>query len=186
MNSHELIFLVGIVIFLAILLGIAIYSLRRHSRKRGVVDGDWTKLLKRIEAVDRDNVKLVALDLIGYTQESSESTQIAATDIWDLIGGLEGLEVLEQNCAVLIDLAFYLQQWYPEALAVAESLRLNAREIEWHVSRLRAASQTGKLRNSFPDYAQRAIATYYLMTKNVLALYEKSNFPGLIELQRAL
>ena len=49
--------------------------------------------------------------------------------LWRLIGGLEGLEVLEKNSEVLIDLAFYLQQWYPEALVIAERLRLDAREL---------------------------------------------------------
>ena len=100
--------------------------------------------------------------------------------------GLKGLETLERNCAVLVDLVFYVQQWYPEALVLAEQLRKNAREIEWHVSRLKGAEKTGKLESSFADNAQRAVATYYVMTRRVLALYEQLNVPGLIELQRAL
>ena len=50
--------------------------------------------------------------------------------MWRLIGGLEGLEVLERNSEVLIDLAFYVQQWYPEALPIAERLRLDAQAAE--------------------------------------------------------
>jgi hypothetical protein len=99
---------------------------------------------------------------------------------------LKGLEVLESNCAVLIDLAFYVQQRYPEALAVTEELRLAAREIAWHVERLRGAARTGKLESSFPMYAQRAVATYYLMTRRVLILYEQQRLPMLTDLQRAL
>jgi hypothetical protein len=83
-------------------------------------------------------------------------------------------------------LAFYVQQWYPAALPVAEQLRLNAREIGWHVSRLKAAEQTGKLEALFPDYAQRAVARYYLMTRRVLDLYDRGHLPGLMELQRVL
>ena len=71
--------------------------------------------------------------------------------------GLKGLEVLETNSEVLIDLAFYLQQWYPEALVIAERLRLDARELKWHVARLKGAAQTGNLQISFPFYAQRAV-----------------------------
>ena len=93
---------------------------------------------------------------------------------------------MKANCEVLIDLAFYIQQWYPEALVVAENLRLNAREIEWHVGRLRSAEKTGKLESAFPMYAQRAVATYYLMTRQVLALYEQGNHSMLVELQKAL
>ena len=82
-------------------------------------------------------------------------------EIWRLLGGLKGLEALEKNSEMLIDLAFYVQQWYPEALAIAERLRLDARELKWHVARLKAAAQTGDLQVSFPFYAQRAVVTYY-------------------------
>ena len=85
-----------------------------------------------------------------------------------------------------VDLAFYVQQWYPEASVVAEQLRLNAREVAWHVSRLKGASKTGKLEIFFADYARPVVTTYYLMTQRVLALYERYNLPGLVDLQRAI
>jgi hypothetical protein len=94
--------------------------------------------------------------------------------------------VIEHNCHVLIELATYIQQWYPEALVVAEQLRLNAREIEWHVGRLKGAAETGNLQSSFAAYAQRATVTYYLMTKHVLELYGQVGFPRLADLQRAI
>ena len=103
-----------------------------------------------------------------------------------MVGGLEGLEVLEKNSEVLIKLACYVQQWYPEALVVAERLRLDARELQWHVGRLKGAAQKGNLQVSFPFYAQRAVVSYYLMTRRVLSLYEAGNFSMLADLQRAL
>jgi hypothetical protein len=103
-----------------------------------------------------------------------------------MIGGMNGLSALEENCDVLIDLATYVQKWYPEALHLAEDLRLNAREIKWHIGRLRGASQTGHLREQFPQYAQRAVATYYLMTRSLLVLYEGVQLPEFQELQRAI
>jgi hypothetical protein len=69
---------------------------------------------------------------------------------------------------------------------VAEQLRLNAREIEWHIGRLKGAAQTGNLESSFADYAQRAAVIYYLMTKHVLSLYEQARLPELAELQQAI
>jgi hypothetical protein len=94
--------------------------------------------------------------------------------------------VLEANCEVLVDLAFYVQQWYPEALLVAEQLRLSAKEIKWHLERLKSAQQTGKLESSFTMYAQPAVATYYLMTRRVLALYEEGNLAMLADLRNTL
>ena len=83
-------------------------------------------------------------------------------------------------------MAFYVQQWYPEAIVIAEQLRLDARQLNWHVTRLKAQSRKGNLQVSFPFYAQHAVATYYLMTRRVLGLYEAGNFSMLAELQKAL
>jgi hypothetical protein len=54
------------------------------------------------------------------------------------------------------------------------------------VNRLKGAAQKGNLQVSFPFYAQHAVATYYLMTRRVLGLYEAGNFSMLAELQKAL
>lgn len=53
-------------------------------------------------------------------------------------------------------------------------------------SGLKGAAQTGNLQSAFADYAQRAVVTYYLMTRHVLDLYRLADLPGLAELQRAI
>ena len=182
-------FLGGLAIFLVALVAIAAYYYFRHLRRQRFPYGDWESLLKRLTSVDRESIALIALDFVdesGQRRAGEDDSSLEPSRIFTLIGGLEGLKVLEKNCAVLVDLAFYVQQWYPEALAVAEHLRLNAREIEWHIGRLKGAEQTGKLETAFADSAQRAVATYYMMTSQVLALYENGNLPGLEDLQRAL
>ena len=60
------------------------------------------------------------------------------------------------------------------------------RQLKWHVARLKGAAQTGNLQVSFPFYAQRAVVSYYLMTRRLLSLYEAGNFSMLTDLQRAL
>jgi hypothetical protein len=69
---------------------------------------------------------------------------------------------------------------------IAERLRLDARELKWHVARLKGAAQTGNLQISFPFYAQRAVVTYYFMTRRLLDLYQAVNFSMLAKLQEAL
>jgi hypothetical protein len=108
------------------------------------------------------------------------------SQLWNLIGGLDGLKILERNSEVLIALAFYVQQWYPEAVPVAERLRLDARELKFQVGRLRGAAEQGNLQISFPFYGQRAVAVYYRMTRRVLELYGAANVSMLADLQRAL
>jgi hypothetical protein len=181
-----MLFLVAIAVFVAILVGVAVYYYRRGRRTS---TGTWEELLERLIFVDRDGVAQIALDYAddsGRRRTEDSDAGLEPSQIWKLIGGLEGLEVLEKNCLVLIDLAFYVQQWYPEAVVLAEELRLNTREIEWHVERLRGAAKTGNLEISFANYAQPAIAKYYLMTRRVLALYERANLPILPDLQKAI
>jgi hypothetical protein len=185
-SSRSVYFVVVLAVFLAVLVTIGAYYCIRYRRFRY---GTWESLLKGLSSVDRDRVASIALDLVdesGQRKIDEDPSDLEPSQIWASIGGLKGLEVLERNCAVLVNLAFYVQQWYPEALLVAEQLRLNAREIEWHVDRLRTAAQIGNLEASFPDYAPRAIATYYVMTRRLLALYEQCDLPGLADLQRIL
>lgn len=185
-NTRTVVYLIAVAILAISLLVLAAHYLRRARRTS---QRDWESLLKRLAAVDRGSIAEVALDIIdesGQQRRDEDSATLDPAQIWKLIGGLDGLEVLEANCAVLIDLAFYVQQWYPEALLVTEQLRLGAREIQWHVERLRSARKTGKLEIAFPMYAQRAVATYYLMTRRVLALYEQGNPVMLADLEKAL
>lgn len=186
MKNGSLWFLIAVAVFVMALVLIALYYHRRAQRSS---QRDWRQLLARLTIVDRASIAEVALDIIdesGQRRKDEGSAALEATSIWRLVGGLDGLEVLEANCAVLIDLAFYVQQWYPEALAVAEQLRLSAREIEWHVERLKGAQRTGKLESAFAMYAQPAVAAYYLMTRRVLALYEEGNSAMLADLREAL
>jgi hypothetical protein len=186
---HSIYFLIVLSAFLTVLVATGAYYYLRYRRSQQSPYGNFETLLKRLSSVDRDNVALIARDLIdesGQRRTDEDDLDLDPSQVWPLIGGLQGLQVLERNCAVLVDLVFYVQQWYPEALILAEQLRLNAREIEWHVSRLKGAEKTGKLETSFADNAQRAVATYYLMTRRVLALYEQLNVPGFAQLQRAL
>jgi hypothetical protein len=175
----QLPFLIAVAAFFVILVGVAIYFLLRSRRAPRKA---WALLLGRLQQIDRDKFEAVALDLL----DEDEAQQLDPDLIFEMIGGMHGLDALEQNCDVLIDLAAYVQRWYPEALQLAEELRLNAREIKWHIGRLRGASQTGHLREQFPVYAQRAVATYYLMTRSLLVLYEGVHLPEYAELQRAI
>jgi hypothetical protein len=157
--------------------------------KRRTAQAKWGNLLAKLIWTDRERIDRIALALIeGSDQQSDDLEQpgLESSQLWSLIGGLEGLEILEKNSAVLIELAAYMQQWYPEALVIAERLRLDARELQWHVSRLKGAAQTGNLQISFPFYAQRAVVAYYRMTHRLLELYQASNFDMLADLQRAL
>jgi len=178
-------FIVIVSVFLACLVGVTLYFLLRIRRASRAT---WSDLVGRLIEVDRNRIAVVALDLVDETGQPREdgASEIEPESFWDLVGGMNGLEILEKNCEVLIDLAAYVQRWHPEAVVVAERLRLNAREIQWHIARLKGAAQTGNLISSFPLYAQRAVATYYLMTRHLLELYERANIAEFRQLEEVL
>ena len=186
MVDRSAVFIGAVATFVLLLIAIGAYYYRR-ARKSAT--RDWESLLERLTPLDRSSIAEVALDIIdesGQQRKDFESACLEPSEIWKLLGGMEGVQAIEGNCTVLIDLAFYLQQWYPEALVVAEQLRLSAREIEWHVSQLKGATKTGKLEIAIPMYAQRAAAVYFLMTRRVLDLYEVGSPLMLAPLQKAL
>ena len=185
MNVRAYLFAFALTLFLASLVFTAVHFHRRAKRLR---KGGWEGLIGQLLAVDRYKIALIAADSAGVSAHSENAAQaeLEPEEIWDLIGGLDGLEALGANCDVLIALACNVQQVYPEAVLVAEQLRLNAREIQWHLARLRDSGRVESLHSAFPHYAQRAVTTYYLMTQSVLALYEHAQVPGYMELQKAL
>jgi hypothetical protein len=185
-NTQNLHFVTAIGLFVITLVLIAGYY---YFRSRRSSPASWEELLAKLTWIDRNSIAEVALDLVdesGQPKVTDDAGSLDPSLVWKLTGGLKGLEALERNSEVLIDLAFYVQQWYPEALVIAERLRLDARELKWHVERLKGAAQKGNLQVSFPFYAQRAVVSYYRMTRRVLSLYEAGNFSMLADLQKAL
>lgn len=181
MIAPKILFAIVVSLFLLSALVIAVFVARRAQRAGDKPSLD--ELLMRLTTVDRHGVALVAAE---FGDRSSTGDGLESWQVWELIGGIAGVEALAANCEVLIELACHVQQWYPEALPVAEQLRLSAREVQWHLERLKGAESRGHLQTVFPDYAQRAVTIYYDMTQHVLALYEVSQVPGLAALTAAL
>jgi hypothetical protein len=187
--EKELRNLTFVVLAVCFLVALATALLYAYLRSRRSTTRSWDDLLRQLIWIDRDAIHTIALDAIsesGEPRPSGDGFELEPAAIWNLLGGMDGLEAIQRNCAVLIELASYIQRTYPEALVVAEQLRLNAREIEWHIGRLRGAEQTGNLKASFDSYAQRAVVSYYLMTQHLLALYGSAGFSRIAELQQAI
>lgn len=192
-SNQNFYFLFAVGVFLLTLIAIAGYYYLQARRASQV---SWEDLLAKLTRIDGNVIAEVALDIVD--EDTSPDGRVGGPELeppgpweepsalWNMIGGLKGLEVLEENSKVLIELACYLQRWYAEALPIAEQLRLDSRALQWHVGRLRGAAKTGNLEVSFPFYAQRAVATYYVMTRRLLALYQAVNFSMLPKLERSL
>lgn len=186
-TTRSLYFFTFVVAFVVAVVAVGVFFYLRYRRRQRHPYGDWETLLNRLGRLDRDNIAYIANDALTRCEDRGAKEEPLDPDrIWHLLGGMDGVATMERNCEVLIDLVFYVQQWYPEALLVAEELRRNAREIEWHIERLKAAANKGRLKTAIPEYLEQAVAIYYRMTKEVIALYEQFAIPELADLQTVI
>ncbi len=163
MNLQSGFFVPSVIVFLLTTVGLVAWFVHRERRSRA---NEWDVLAARLQAVDRELISRIAI----------ANGEVPDTEMYDAIG-LAGLKTLERNCEVLVELATYVQRWHPEAIVVAEELRLSGRELKWHVDRLRGAELAGRLEETFGDYADRAIRVYHGMTGNLLRLYQRLGDP---------
>ena len=173
--SRNLLFLFLACLLIAVVLAVGIYY---ALRLRASTSTEWKALLGKLIAIDRSGVDTVALDAIepsGQRRTDRLARELEPNEIWKLLGELDGVTRLESNGRVLVEMAAYLQRSYPEAAVVAEELRLQAKELETHVGRLRMADVQGSIEFHIPTYAQNAAVAYYLMEQRLQTLCRQTN-----------
>lgn len=176
--------LAGALFLILLIVGIRYVRRILISRKK-----EWPGLLRELQTLNKPGFEAVVFDAINQSGEArtdDEAKELDFDQIWEFLGGMDGLARIEHNSRVLIEMASYLQRWYPEALTAAEHLRLQARELEWHVGRLKMAEKNEGLRFYFASYGQNAAVLYYQMCQRLLELYEESKAPMFAELQAIL
>src|SRR5581483_526032 len=153
-------------------------------------EAGWNELIAKLLPVSRTGIHEVATAFLEPTGREMDARHaerhLEPRDVWDFIGGIDGLKTMHHNAGVLIDLASYVSRWNPEAYIVAEQLRLDAHDIKNALSQIERAQRKGKLAYSFSVQASRATAAYYLMTQRVCALYEISNAGLLAQLKEVI
>ncbi len=174
----------------AILILALVFIVVRYGRKlRKSRSYTWEELMQSIAPIDRDAIEAVALDAVepsGEPRPEDYPRELGRQEIWKLLGGMEGIKRIENNSRVFIEMAAYLERWHPEAAETAEELRIEAKRLEWHVGRLRAAENSHCLDLHFHAYGQKAAISYYLMLKRILVLYQHSQEELFGDLWRAV
>jgi hypothetical protein len=177
------------VVLVVVFSSLSVIVMRSVASHRKRSSATWEELLARLTRVGRVGIKEVASDFLTPDSrhiDPRSDLALQPQDIWDLTGGLEGIEAMERNAQVLIDLAYYVQRWNVEATTVAEQLRLDARVISQQLRSLKKSLKVGRSEPLVSVHLQRATASYYLMTQRLLALCEISQSGLLPSLQQAL
>lgn len=170
-----------LLIFLVLLAGGLISLQIRAHRQRSTT---WEELVSRMQPMHARGLEIVALDNL---QPKANQLRLEPEHLWGLIGGMEGLRRMRKNADLLIALAAYVQRWnFEEGVIVSERMRHDAVQLKRAIFRIRFEMLVQRSQLRTPFYIQQAAASYYLMTKRLLALYETSHAGLLPRLAQAL
>lgn len=160
--------------------GTVYYSIASHRLRAA----PWESLVAQIQPVDSKKLELIALETL---QPRTTPTRMEHDEIWELLGGLDGLERMRNNASILIALAAYAQQWNrQEATLVAERMRRDALQLKKALRHIRLGLLLHRHPSGQPFYVHDAAAAYYLMTQRLLMLYQVSHEGLLPQLAQAL
>lgn len=150
--------------------------------------GTWNELVAGLSAIEMGNVRVVARD---YLNPHKGQIDHSPGEIWKLVGGIEGLQRMNDNANRMLALAAFAQQWnHDEAAIVAEQMRRDAVALRKAVLRVELGLVPHRLFRKWQMAsflsAQEAASSYYLMRQRLLALYETSHAGLLPQLAAAL
>lgn len=162
-----------LLLFLAssLVLIIGFICFQRRGRKLAIAE--WQTIVAQLQPVPFRDLERVALD---HLQPAGNQLQLETDEIWELVGGWDGLGRMEHNADLLIQLAAYIQIWNrDEAIIVGERIRQDSLLLKRAIRRIRM-HELWIFRLRAPFYVHQAASAYYLMTRRLLALYETNQY----------
>ena len=144
-----------------------------HRKARSLSRLSWEDLLGKLKPVSADGINAIALE---YLQPGKNQTRIETDQLWQMIGGLEGISRIRANADILLALAGFAQRWNPEeGLIVAERMRRDGLALRRAAFKLQLSLPFGFGQALGPFNVQEAAGAYYLMRQRLLNLYEISH-----------
>jgi hypothetical protein len=142
-------------------------------RARKLVIAEWQTIVAQLEPIPFKNLERVALD---HLQPSGNQLRLETDELWELIGGWDGLDKMWHNANLLVQLAAYIQVWNrTEAVIVGERIRQDSLMMKRAIMRIKM-HRLWLYRFRAPFYMHQAASAYYLMTRRLLALYQTNQY----------
>jgi hypothetical protein len=136
----------------------------------------WDELVAKLHPVKSDGVMTVALN---HLVPQKDTLDLQPEEMWNLLGGLEGVQRMRENGRILIALASYVERWnFDEGIIIAERMRRDGLQLRRAVTHIMLATFLGRQKMRIPFYLHEAASSYYLMRQRLLVLYE-TNHAGL-------
>lgn len=166
--------------------------LRNFNRWRRDPQVKWERLTRQLTVVDKSCLEEIVRDAVdesGERRTDDEAHSLESGEILRLIGGLEGLETLLRNSAVLVAMGYFvheLEQWYPGTLNLTSDLEISARQLGWYVGRLRIAIPQDRDHSLIANCAQLSAVIYRQMSRRLTDFYTQNDLPPLVDLLRVI
>jgi len=137
----------------------------------------WNDLVARLYKIEPVGLSAVALD---YMTPRHNQIDLEMDEIWDFLGGYQGLRKMRENAEIMLEMAAFAQRWnFQEAAVVTVRMRMDAVTLRRALLRVELGLVPFKLLRRFqlalPLNAQEASSAYYLMRQRLLFLYETSH-----------
>jgi hypothetical protein len=165
---------IGIFVFAVLCLVVVAGLVCLQLKARKLAGTNWESLVEQIQPVPFASIETVALD---HLNPNGQQLHLAPDEMWKLVGGFAGLQRMRHNAKLIIQLAAYVQRWnFDESVIVAERIRHDAVLLERALFRIELQLFFSFYRLRVPFYVHQAAASYYLMTRRLLALYETNQY----------
>jgi hypothetical protein len=152
-------------------------AIRSYSSSLKLTNVDWKDLVSRLQQLNEEGVATVARE---FLEPHARQIEMEPDQIWELIGGYEGLNRMRENANIMLALAVYTQRWnFDESVIVSERMRRDGLALQRSVRRVELRRMMRRFTQRFglrePFDVHEAVASYYLMRQRLLALYETSH-----------
>lgn len=173
---------------LFLLLGLAVLSaaalLRSQSNAAELSQSSWEALIAKLQPVPTTGIIAVAREYLNPVKGQIDTEP---EELWERIGGIDGLEHMRANADVLLALAACAEQWNRvESRIVGERMRRDAVALRRAVRGITISMYLDSGRGRAAFHVHEAASAYYLMRQRLLALYETSHAARLPALSAAV
>jgi hypothetical protein len=152
---------------------IAFVQLRFAYRRRELGKRSWQTILASVEPVDVEGLRRIS---DNFLKPDKEQLLLEPHEMWDIVGGLQGVARLRSNTTALLDLAVYAEAWSRmESRIIGEMIRRDAVRVRKAVWRIQLSFLLRRGVALTPFHLQEAASSYYLMRCRLLALYENTH-----------
>jgi len=158
-------------LFVSLVVGVL--YVQAWNKKNRLSATTWQELVGKLAEVPMSGITKVALD---YLQAPKGQLSMQTDEMWLLVGGAKGLERMEANAEILIQLAVFAEQWnLQESRIVGERMRSEGLVLRRAVRKARMGMWFGNGRATGPLLVQEAASSYFLMRQRLLALYKTAH-----------